>query len=200
MSNTAGRAEAAGRKDEAAGRVHRDQAPHSEVVLIWAQARDTAGRAVIGAGNDIPWRVPEDFARFRELTSGHPVVMGQRTWESLPRRPLPGRTNVVLTDDPTFTADGAVVARGLDEALALAAGSDGGDVVWVIGGGMVYAQALEFADRLEVTEIDAIVDGDTFAPNIRGDRFAPLGEQPRWLEPATSAAPRFRFVTYRRTV
>ncbi|CAM3587319.1 dihydrofolate reductase [Isoptericola cucumis] len=134
--------------------------------LIWAQARDGEGRPVIGAAGTIPWRVPEDFAHFKATTAGHPVVMGRRTWESLPRRPLPGRTNVVVTRRAGWHDDGAVVASSLDEALATAAAADGGDEVWVMGGEQVYADALALADRLVVTEVDLDVAGDAFAPVV----------------------------------
>ncbi|MFD6178658.1 MULTISPECIES: dihydrofolate reductase [unclassified Isoptericola] len=134
--------------------------------LIWAQAHDAAGRPVIGASGDIPWRIPEDFAHFKATTAGHPVVMGRRTWESLPRRPLPGRTNVVVTRQPGWADDGAVVAPSLETGLALAAAAPGGDEVWVMGGGEVYAAALPIADRLLVTDVDLAIEGDAFAPAI----------------------------------
>jgi len=134
--------------------------------LIWAQAHDAAGRPVIGASGDIPWRIPEDFAHFKATTAGHPVVMGRRTWESLPRRPLPRRTNVVVTRQPGWSDDGAVVAPSLPDGLALAAAAPGGDEVWVMGGGEVYAAALSVADRIVVTEVDLAVDGDAYAPVV----------------------------------
>ncbi|MFW6690286.1 dihydrofolate reductase [Streptomyces sp. MAR4 CNX-425] len=129
--------------------------------LIWAQARD----GVIGADNGIPWRLPEDMAHFKATTLGHPVVMGRRTWDSLPPRfrPLPGRRNVVVTRDPRWTAEGAVRAGSVTEALELAAGAGTG-TVWVIGGGEIYRAALEHATTLSVTEIDTTVAGDTYAP------------------------------------
>ncbi|SKC38613.1 dihydrofolate reductase [Krasilnikoviella flava] len=181
--------------------------------LIWAQARDAAGRPVIGAAGTIPWRVPEDFAHFKATTAGHPVVMGRRTWESLPRRPLPGRTNVVVTrrpgwSDPSTSSGGTgpVVAASVDEALALAAAAPGGDEVWVMGGGEVYAATLPLADRLVVTEIDLDVEGDAFAPDIDGglwevddDPSAGSGGTGAW---ATSSGPgglRHRVLTYRPT-
>lgn len=168
------------------------------IALVWAQARDTSGRPVIGAAGGIPWRVAEDFARFRMLTSGHPVVMGRRTWDSLPRRPLPGRTNVVVTRQAGWAADGdAVVASSLGQALAVAAQAPGGDLVWVIGGGEIYGAALTVADRLEVTEIDLVVDGDAFAPEIDPARWheAQHGHGD-WVTPADPGAPRYRFRTY----
>ncbi|WP_407564684.1 dihydrofolate reductase [Streptomyces sp. 184] len=134
--------------------------------LIWAQARD----GVIGADNGIPWRLPEDMAHFKATTLGHPVVMGRRTWDSLPPRfrPLPGRRNVVVTRDPRWAAEGAVRAGSVGEALELAAGEaggpDGSATVWVIGGGEVYRAALPHATTLSVTEVDTAVAGDTYAP------------------------------------
>ena len=148
------------------------------VQLIWAQARDR----VIGADGTLPWRLPEDMALFRELTTGGTVVMGRRTWESLPERfrPLPGRTNVVLTSDPEWSADGASRAGSVAEVL------DAHDSLWVIGGGAVYTAFLPHADRLVVTEVDLRVDGDTWAPDLgpewqRTDRRPDEG----WAESAT---------------
>jgi dihydrofolate reductase len=128
------------------------------VGLIWAQARG----GVIGAGGGLPWHLPEDLKLFREITMGATVVMGRRTWESLPERfrPLPGRTNVVLTSDDVWSADGARRASSVEEALA----EDG--PLWVIGGGAVYASFLPHADRLVVTDIDVDVAGDTWAPRL----------------------------------
>ena len=128
------------------------------VSLIWAQGHD----GVIGAGGQLPWHLPEDLALFRRLTTGSTVVMGRRTWESLPERfrPLPGRTNVVLTSDPTWAAEGARRAGSVDEVL------DEHSPVWVIGGGAVYAAFLPHAGRLVVTEVDLQVDGATWAPAI----------------------------------
>ncbi|WP_407320659.1 dihydrofolate reductase [Isoptericola halotolerans] len=136
--------------------------------LIWAQARDAEGRPVIGAGGTIPWRVPEDFAHFKRTTAGHPVVMGRLTWESLPARvrPLPGRTNVVVTGRAGWSDDGAVVASSVPAALGLARDAAGGDEVWVMGGGQVYAEAVALADRCVVTEVDLEVSGDAFAPML----------------------------------
>ena len=139
------------------------------VALIWAQAR---GR-VIGAGGALPWQLPEDMAMFRRLTAGSTVVMGRRTWESLPERfrPLPGRTNVVLTSDPEWSHGGAQRAASVAEVLARHPS------VWVIGGGAVYDAFLPYADRLVVTEVDLAVDGDTWAPAI-GDEWRRVSRTP----------------------
>jgi dihydrofolate reductase len=130
--------------------------------LVWAQTPS----GVIGLDGALPWHLPEDLAHFREVTDGHPVVMGRATWLSLPERfrPLPGRENVVLSRDPGFVAHGARVAASLPEALDLVVPDDA--EVWVIGGAAVYAAALPLADRLEVTEVDLDVAGDAFAPAI----------------------------------
>jgi dihydrofolate reductase len=130
------------------------------IALIWAQARDR----VIGAEGVLPWHLPEDMALFRRLTTGSTVVMGRRTWESLPERfrPLPGRTNVVLSSDPGWTADGAHRFGSVAEVLGAH------ESLWVIGGGAVYAAFLPHADRIVVTDVDVHVDGDTWAPALDG--------------------------------
>jgi dihydrofolate reductase len=129
------------------------------VALIWAQARDR----VIGASGGLPWHLPEDLKLFRTLTTGSTVVMGRRTWESLPERfrPLPGRSNVVLTSDPRWSADGARCAGSVAQVL-----QEHDDSLWVIGGGAVYTAFLPHADRLVVTDVDVLVEGDTWAPVI----------------------------------
>ncbi|AEG45268.1 dihydrofolate reductase [Isoptericola variabilis] len=167
--------------------------------LIWAQAHDDAGRPVIGAGGQIPWRIPEDFAHFRRTTTGHPVVMGRLTWESLPPRfrPLPGRTNVVVTRQADWTAEGAVVAPSLEEGLAAAGYAPGGaQEVWVIGGAQVYAQALPLADTCVVTEVDLEVEGDAFAP-VLGLDWTPADDG-AWATSSGPGALRYRIRTYTR--
>ncbi|KAF1047976.1 dihydrofolate reductase [Xylophilus sp.] len=124
-----------------------------------------AANGVIGRDNTIPWHLPEDLRRFRRLTQGSPVVMGRRTWDSLPPkfRPLPGRHNVVVTRQAGWQAEGATRASGLDDALAQLAGSDD---VWIIGGAQIYAEALPRATRAEVTVIERDYDGDAWAPEL----------------------------------
>jgi len=165
--------------------------------LVWAQARDAAGRPVIGAAGGIPWRVPEDLAHFKATTAEHPVVMGRRTCDSLPRRPLPGRTNVVVTRRPGWHDDGATAAGSLAEALGVAAVSPGGDEVWVMGGAQVYAEALPYADRLVVTEIDLEVAGDTFAPAIDLQSWR-ADDAGAWAPSSGPAALRYRIRSYSR--
>ena len=130
-----------------------------KVSLVAAVARG----GVIGRDGGLPWRLPEDARRFRELTMGHAVVMGRRTWDSLPERfrPLPGRRNVVVTRNPEWVGEGAERAGSLEDALRLVAGAQ---QVFVIGGGELYAEALPLADELLLTEIEADVEGDTWFP------------------------------------
>jgi dihydrofolate reductase len=158
--------------------------------MVWAQARG----GVIGADGGLPWHLPEDLALFRRLTTGSTVVMGRRTWESLPDRfrPLPGRVNVVLTSDRGWTAEGALTAASVDDVLA------GYESFWVIGGGAVYAAFLPHARRLVVTDVDVEVDGDTWAPALdagwtRTVRTPDSG----WAESA-SGGPRFAVSEYER--
>ena len=155
---------------------------------IWAQSLD----GIIGDGEQMPWHVPEDLAHFKEVTSGHPVIMGRRTWESFPARfrPLPGRRNIVLTRQRNYVAPGAEIAHDLGSALALLDGAD----AWICGGAQIYTQAMPLADVLVVTEVDADVDGDTHAPEIGpGWADAEIGE---WVE--SRSGYRFRILRYRR--
>jgi dihydrofolate reductase len=155
------------------------------VRMIWAEARNR----VIGAGGGIPWRLPGEQALFKERTMGATVVMGRSTWDSLPAgvRPLPGRQNVVLTRDSDWHADGAEVARSVEDVLARY------DDVWVIGGAAIYAAFIPFADLIVRTEIDLDVTGDTYAPALSDEWVAtPL----QWQ--TTPDGVKFRVVEMRR--
>ena len=160
-----------------------------KVSLIAAVAQG----GVIGRDNTIPWRIPEDVERFKTLTMGHPVVMGRRTWESIPDRfrPLPGRRHVVLTRNPYWHADGAERASSLDEALDLL---EDAAQVFVIGGATVYAAALPLADELLLTEIDVAVDGDVVFPPFDPAVFKETARE-RHVSPDGTG---FAFVTYTR--
>jgi dihydrofolate reductase len=129
--------------------------------LIFARSRN----GVIGKDNTLPWHLPEDLAHFKQTTFGQPVLMGRKTWESLPPkfRPLPGRTNIVVTRQTNWHAEGAVVAHTIEEAVQHCPPDS---QVWVIGGAEVYAQAMPLAARAVVTEIDADFQGDAFAPTF----------------------------------
>jgi dihydrofolate reductase len=154
--------------------------------LIWAQAAN----GVIGRNGSIPWRLPEDLAHFRRRTKGCTVVMGRRTWASLPPRyrPLPGRRNVVLTTDAAWRADGAVATTDVDTALA----ADGD--VWVIGGAAVYAAVLPRADVAVVTLLRDCVPGDVYAPVLGAEWH--LVEDGPWQPSSTGLTYRIR--EYRR--
>ncbi|HET6709173.1 dihydrofolate reductase [Amycolatopsis sp.] len=145
--------------------------------LVWAQAAN----GVIGRDGALPWHLPEDLRHFRTLTSGAAVLMGRRTWESLPPRfrPLPGRRNLVLSATPQ---DGAETFADLPAAVAAVAGD-----LWVIGGAAVYRAALPFADRIVVTELRESFEGDTYAPDV-GRPPESVGE---WLESSTGLHYRF---------
>ena len=161
----------------------------TRINLIYARAAN----GVIGKDNAMPWHLPEDLAHFRQLTQGWPVIMGRKTWDSLPPRfrPLPGRRNVVLTRQAGWSAPGAERAGELQEAIALCGSVD---EVWIMGGAQIYAQAEPLADRIEVTEIAQDFEGDAHAP--------PLG--PGWRETARHAGVSalglaYSFVTLERT-
>ena len=129
------------------------------ITIIVAIARNNA----IGRNNDLLWHLPADLKRFKLITSGHCVLMGKRTWESLPVKPLPGRKNVVLTDDPDDCFDCSFTARSIEQALEECRDCE---EVFVIGGGMVYNQFMELADRLLITVVDKDYEADTFFPEI----------------------------------
>lgn len=133
-----------------------------------------AENGVIGRDGGMPWRLSTDMQRFKASTMGKPIVMGRKTWESFPKRPLPGRRNIVITGDNDYRAEGADLAGSLDEALNLAGSAD---EVCVIGGGQIYAQAFSLADRLDVTHILAEIEGDTKFPEITSGQWAVVSQQ-----------------------
>lgn len=162
------------------------------LALIAAVARDGA----LGRHNELLWRESADQKRFRAVTMGCPVIMGRRTWDSLPARfrPLPGRLNIVVTRDAAWQAEGASRAGSLDDALALAAGAA---KVFVIGGAQLYALALPRADELVLTEIDAdFADADTFFPPWERSAF----EQTSREDHVTAQGIAYRFTSYRRRI
>ncbi len=159
------------------------------LTLIAAVARN----GVIGKDNALPWHLPADLRHFKALTSGHTVIMGRKTWESLPEkfRPLPGRQNIVVTRNAGYAASGASVVTSLADAVAAASDSE----AFVIGGAELYVAALPLADRLQLTEIDADYEGDTW--------FPPRDPQ-QWRETSRDAQRDetglgYAFVTYERT-
>lgn len=154
------------------------QAPDAVIGMIWAQGNT----GVIGSGGKMPWHLPEDLAHFSDITRGHPVIMGRRTWESLPdsHRPLPGRTNIVISSNPDLQVPGAIRAANLGAALIEASLSGAGSgQIWIIGGGQLYREALSLADTVIITRVDIGTEGDTYAPE--------LGEE--WTREETQPAP-----------
>lgn len=141
-----------------------------EIVLVAAVAEN----GVIGAGGGMPWHLPGDLAHFKEITWGHVLVMGRRTFEAI-GRPLPGRRTVVVTRTPGWSAPGVEVAGSLDEAITLA----GDGPVMVVGGGEIYAQAMPRADRLEISHVLREVSGDTVFPPIDPGRWRQVSRTPK---------------------
>jgi dihydrofolate reductase len=182
--------DADGRRDaEEIGRDAVEIGLAAEIGLVWARSRN----GVIGADGGIPWRVPEDMAHFKATTLGSTVVMGRRTWESIPPRfrPFHGRRNVVLTRDTAWSADGAEVVHDLAAALRLPSATG---TLWVVGGGAVYADAMPHADRIAETVVDADVEGDTRAPEL-GPEWQVV-EDSGWL--GSTGGHRYRITDLRR--
>ena len=173
-------------------KLNRDAAP---LALIAAVARN----GVIGRAGRMPWHVPQDMQRFRLLTAGCPVIMGRRTWDSLPVRfrPLPDRVNIVVTRNAGWGAVGALSVPSLDAALMQAQQScKPGHRIFVLGGAQIYAQALPLADELELTEIGADVEGDIRFPTWDRRQFEEVQRVP--YPASADGTPAFDFVTYRR--
>ncbi len=139
------------------------QPPGPRIYLVAA----VAANGIIGAKGQLPWRLPEDLKHFKQLTMGHPIIMGRRTWESL-KGPLPGRDNIVVTRRPGYDAPGAAIASSLEAALALCLGET---VVFVIGGSQLFAESLPIAAGLVMTEIDRDFEGDTRFPHYDRSRW-----------------------------
>lgn len=159
-----------------------------EIVLIVAVARN----GVIGRDNGLPWKLRADLQHFRTITMGHPILMGRRTWDSL-GRPLPGRTNIVVSRSPDLRAEGATICSNIDEALSRA-GSAGR--VFVVGGAELYRQMLPRANRVLVTEVHAEVEGDAHFPRLDPDDFIETSRTHHLAD--THNDHDFDFVEYRR--
>jgi len=149
-----------------------------------------ADNGVIGAKGSLPWRIPEDMRRFKALTMGKPVIMGRKTWESLPQKPLAGRKNIVVTRDQHFAAEGAIVAASLEQAIS-EAGKDRPVEIMIIGGAEIYSAALPLAGRIHLTEVHLSVDGDTRMPKFDPTRWAERAREERVAKDGL----RFSYVT-----
>lgn len=164
------------------------------VTIIVAVARDGA----IGRRGDLLFHISDDLRRFKRLTMGHPIVMGRKTFESFPKGPLPGRTNIVVTRRLDYDGRGATVAGSLDEALKIAAAEETGRI-FIIGGGEIYRQAFGIADALELTDIDAsVMDADTFFPEIADADWQLTEKSEQMTDPKTSISYSFKTYTRRR--
>lgn len=119
---------------------------------------------VIGRDNKIPWHLSEDLKRFKNLTLGHPVIMGRKTFESI-GRPLPKRINIVITRDESYSPEGVEVTHSIEEAIELAKQKEGSEEIFIIGGGQIYSQSMHLADKLYLTIVDQEVEGDVFFPD-----------------------------------
>ena len=160
----------------------------SHLVLVAAIARNR----VIGRDNRLLWHIPADMAHFKSLTAGQTVIMGRKTWESLPPRfrPLPGRRNIVISRQADYAAPGAELADSLEMALELASTAE---TAFVIGGEQIYALTLPLADRLEITEVDLAPEGDAWFPEIPPADWLEIARQP---QPGEGETPACAFVTY----
>ena len=169
--------------------------PRPQIVLIVAVAEN----GVIGARGAIPWRLKSDIQRLKAMTMGKPIVMGRKTFESFPRRPLPGRTNIVVTRDASYRAAGAVVTTSFADARAVALGDAlrrFATEIAVIGGAEIYAQWMDVADRLEITEVHARPEGDTYFAAIDAADWEEVARVRNPAGPDDSVG--FSYVTYRR--
>ena len=137
-----------------------------KIAIIAAKASNHS----IGIEGRLPWHLPGDMAWFRAKTMGKPCIMGRKTWDSLPKKPLPGRTNIVISRNAALRAEGALTARSLDEALDIARAS-GAEEAMILGGGAIYGEAMPRADRIYLTDIAAPFPGDTFFPLFNQRRW-----------------------------
>lgn len=163
--------------------------PSPRISVIAALAKNR----VIGIENRLPWRLPEDLAHFKALTLGHPILMGRKTFESL-GRPLPGRTNIVITRNPDYASDGCLVAGSIPAAIALCQDAD---EVFFIGGAELYAQAIPLADRLYLTEVDIDAEGDAWFPDYDRSAFSEISRASHTGEKGDALT--FDFVVYARS-
>ncbi len=157
------------------GRQLSEERKRPEISIIVAVARDGA----IGRGGDLLWHISDDLKRFKQLTNGHAIIMGRKTYESLPKRPLPHRRNIVISRNPEYKAEGADVFTSLEEALESCRSEE---EVFIIGGATIYALALPIATRLYLTEIDAdCADADTWFPPFNSNDWELSAKSPRYL-------------------
>ncbi len=160
-----------------------------EIAAIGTETR------ALGKDGKLLWRLPGDLKRFKELTRGHPVIMGRKTWESLPEkfRPLPERTNIILTRDMSYEAPGATVVHSIDDAFAAGHGAEGGEEVFVIGGAEIYAAALPYSDTLYLTLVESDLEGDVFFPQYE-ESFDLVASE----DPVEEGGVQYQFSTFKK--
>jgi dihydrofolate reductase len=161
----------------------------SRISLVLAMADN----GVIGVRGALPWRIADDMKRFKAITMGKPIVMGRKTWDSLPRKPLPGRSNIVITRDRDFRVDGAIVAHSLGEALARAEREQPGEIA-IIGGAQIYLEALPRADIVHLTQVHGDFEGDARLPPFDPELWRETAREDR----ATAGGLRYSYVTLER--
>lgn len=158
------------------------------IVIVVAMSENR----VIGRDGDLPWRISADLKHFKAVTMGHPILMGRKTWDSL-GRPLPGRRNIVITRNSDFAAEGTERAASMDDALAMCAGAE---KAMIIGGGQIYADVLDKTDIIELTEVHAETEGDTYFPEIDPTNWRETARER--FDAETPDGPAFSFVTLQR--
>ena len=155
----------------------------SRIALVVAVSRN----GVIGRDGGLPWHISSDLKRFKQITMGKPIIMGRKTWESLPRKPLPGRSNIVITRQPGYEAPGARVAADVETALRIARAEKPQEIA-IIGGGEIYSKFLPMADRVYLTEVDLDVAGDTRFPHLPPEQWRESGREVHEKGPNDSAS------------
>lgn len=165
--------------------------------MITSMIAAVAENLVIGRNNDLVWRLPDDMKYFMETTQHHHVIMGRRNYESIPHkfRPLPNRVNIIVTKQDDYTADDCLITNSIEEAIKIAHNANQ-EEVFIIGGGQIYAQAIDLADRLYITEIKSSFEGDTFFPEIDKDDWREVSRKPHGVD--ERHAHNFDFVIYER--
>jgi dihydrofolate reductase len=166
----------------------------SRIVFVVAVARN----GVIGRNGGLPWRIPSDLKRFKEITMGKPVIMGRKTWDSLPRRPLPGRLNIVISTNPDFEAAGAMVVGDADAALSLAQ-QEKAEEIAVIGGAAIFDMFMPSVDRLYLTEVDLAPQGDVWFPPFDPAEWTEISREHHAQEPGDNAAFTLRVLDRRKS-
>lgn len=138
-----------------------------------------SGNRALGKDNKLIYHISNDLKRFKKLTSGHVIIMGRKTFESI-GKPLPGRTNIVITHESNYSAEGCVVVHSLDEAIKTAQSQPGNDEIFIIGGGQIYQEAIGLVDKLYLTYIDKEIEGDVFFPDY--SQFKKMVKESNWYE------------------